>query len=134
MLHHSEFIAASIGSNQSTNIYGSADVNTTGGHIDTASRRMISNFGLEDCCGFLWQWGQDDGGTNTGGSYANAYDVNDKYVGGQSYADSSRVLLGGSWSNAASCGSRCSNWANGPLAMDSNCGSRGASEPLRGAY
>ena len=134
MLHHSEFIAASIGSNQSTNIYGSADVNTTGGHIDTASRRMISNFGLEDCCGFLWQWGQDDGGTNTGGSYANAYDANDKYVGGQSYADSSRVLLGGFWSHAANCGSRCSVWINGPLALVSNCGSRGASEPLRGAY
>ena len=132
MLHHPEFIAASIGSNQSTNIYGSADVNTTGGHNDTAGRRMISNFGLEDCCGFLFQRGQDDGGTFTAAGWVNAYDTNDKYVGGQSYNGSCRVLLGGSWSNAASCGSRCSYWADGPLSLLAHCGSRGASEPLRG--
>ena len=132
MLHHSEFIAASIGSNQSTNIYGSTDVNIAGGHRDTAGRRMISNFGLEDCCGFLWQWGQDDGGAYTAASYANAYDANDKYVGGQSYEDSCRVLLGGSWPSVAYCGSRCSLWGYGPLYLSADFGSRGASEPLRG--
>ena len=132
MLHHSEFIAASIGSNQSTNIYGSTDVNIAGGHRDTAGRRMISNFGLEDCCGFLYQWGQDDGGGYTGASSVNAYDANDKYVGGQSYNDSFRVLLGGRSSNAAICGSRCSAWSSDPLYLNADCGSRGASEPLRG--
>lgn len=132
MLHHSEFIAASIGSNQSTNIYGSADVDTTGGHNDTAGRRMISNFGLEDCCGSLFQWGQDDGGTCMAAAWANAYDTNDKYVGGQSYSDSCRVILGGTWSGAAVCGSRCSLWNRGPLELYAYCGSRGASEPLRG--
>lgn len=132
MLHHSEFIAASIGSNQSTNIYGSADVNITGGHRDTAGRRMISNFGLEDCCGFIWQWGQDTGGGCTAALYANAYDTNDKYVGGQSYEDSYRVILGGSWTSGGYCGSRCSAWNGGPLPLSANLGSRGASEPLRG--
>ena len=47
MLNDPEFQRASQGSNQQTNIAGSADPVTTGGHSDTAGRRMISNFGLE---------------------------------------------------------------------------------------
>ncbi len=54
-----EFQAAAAGSNEETNINGSADPVTTGGHSDTAARRMISNFGLEDCCGAMWQWLMD---------------------------------------------------------------------------
>jgi hypothetical protein len=48
-------IAASL-SNEQTNIYGSADPVTTGGHVDTAGRRMISAYGLEDCLGVMYQW------------------------------------------------------------------------------
>jgi len=51
-----EFTALSTGSNAETNIVGAADPVTTGGHSDTASRRMISNIGVEDCCGAMWQW------------------------------------------------------------------------------
>ena len=47
------------GSNEMTSIYGSSDPGTAGGHKDTASRRMISNIGCEDCCGALWQWTSD---------------------------------------------------------------------------
>jgi hypothetical protein len=54
-----EFQAAAAGSNEETNILGSADPVTTGRHLDTAYRRMISNFGLEDCCGALFQWLRD---------------------------------------------------------------------------
>lgn len=50
------FVAFAKGSNEMTNINGSSDPNTTGGHTDTAGRRMISNIGCEDCCGVLWQW------------------------------------------------------------------------------
>lgn len=50
------FVAFAKGSNEMTNINGNADPNTTGGHKDTAGRRMISNIGCEDCCGVLWQW------------------------------------------------------------------------------
>jgi len=59
MLNDPEFQLAAEGSNQKTNIAGSADPVTTGGHSDTASRRMISNIGLEDCCGALSQWLSD---------------------------------------------------------------------------
>lgn len=53
------FCAFAKGSNEMTNIYGSSDPGTAGGHKDTASRRMISNIGCEDCCGALWQWTSD---------------------------------------------------------------------------
>lgn len=130
MLWQHEFIAASIGSNQGTNVVGGKDVNTTGGFSDTAGRRMISNFGLEDCCGNLWQWGMDSG---TGGSsYTSAFDVNDKYVAGQ-YTGVNKVVLGGAATHGAVCGSRASIWGNGPLTLSWDCGSRGASEPLHGA-
>jgi hypothetical protein len=56
LLSDVDFQIVAAGSNEQTNIAGSADPVTTGGHIDTASRRMISNIGLEDCCGALYQW------------------------------------------------------------------------------
>jgi hypothetical protein len=59
LLTDPEFQLAAAGSNEETNITGSADPVTTGGHVDTAARRMISSIGLEDCCGVMNQWLQD---------------------------------------------------------------------------
>ena len=59
LLDDTEFQLAAEGSNMQTNIAGSADPVTTTGHVDTAGRRMISNIGLEDCCGAMWQWLRD---------------------------------------------------------------------------
>lgn len=59
LLNDDEFQAIAAGSNEETNIFGSADPVTTGGHVDTASRRMISNIGCEDCTGVVWQWLRD---------------------------------------------------------------------------
>ena len=56
LLRDVEFQTIAAGSNEQTNIAGSADPVTTGGHSDTAGRRMISNIGCEDCCGVMWQW------------------------------------------------------------------------------
>src|SRR5574343_369853 len=56
LLRDAEFQAIAAGSNEQTNITGSADPVTTGGHVNTASRRMVSNIGCEDCCGVEWQW------------------------------------------------------------------------------
>ena len=128
MLFQDEFFTLSMGSNQGTNITGSADPNTTGGHTDTAGRRMISNEGAEDCCGVMWQWGMD---SLSGGSdaWANAYDGNDTGVGGQHYRPANRVILGGGWGDGVLCGSRGSSGVYGPLALDSDCGSRGCAEP-----
>ena len=46
-----EFQVVAKGSNECTNISGSRDYGTTGGHVDTNNQRMISHYGLEDCCG-----------------------------------------------------------------------------------
>ena len=63
LLKDYEFQVAADGSNQMTNITGSADPGTTTGHVDTASRRMISSYFLEDCCGAMWQWLEDQSAT-----------------------------------------------------------------------
>lgn len=130
LLYQREFVCASIGSNQSTNILSSADPGTTGGHKNTANRRMVSNFGVEDCCGALYQWGADVGAGYTGSSWVNGFDANDKYVGGQNYGSAPfRPLLGGAWNSGAACGSRCVYWAYGALSLSVSCAGRGASEP-----
>jgi hypothetical protein len=59
LLDDGEFQLAAEGSNMQTNIAGSADPVTTGGHSDTAGRRMISNIGCEDMAGALNQWLRD---------------------------------------------------------------------------
>jgi len=56
MLKDREFQLIGEGCNQQTNIFGSSDPVTTGGHLDTASRRMLSNIGCEDVAGALNQW------------------------------------------------------------------------------
>lgn len=78
LLWRDEFQVVAKGSNERTAINGVQVPVTTGGHVDTAGRRMISNLGLEDCCGGFWQWTRNimDGGAygtikkNTDGSDA----------------------------------------------------------------
>lgn len=129
LLWQHEFVSASLGSNQGTNIKGLADPGTTGGHVDTAGVRMVSWIGCEDCCGAHWQWGKEVG-SSSAGSWADGYDSNDLYVKGSQYNSHIRVLFGGSWVGGAYCGSRAAAWDRGALYLSANCGSRGASEPL----
>ena len=124
-----EFVAASIGANQSTNIAGSADPGITGGHTDTAGRRMISNIGCEDMCGVMWQWGREQGAIAGSAAWANAYDANDSSVGGQHYNAPTRPKFGGGWNDGVVCGSRSSYWADGALILISTYASRGCAEP-----
>jgi hypothetical protein len=126
-----EFQMAARGSNEGTNIKGSADPNTTGGHVDTAGRRMISDIGLEDCCGVLWQWGNDLGFADGSGWTDSVYSasVDDKRYG-QTYGNLFRLLFGARWSHGASCGSRSAYCYGVSSYVSANCGCRGASEPL----
>ena len=54
LLMRDEFVVVSQGSNQCTSIDRTIPnwSNKTGGHYDTNGRRMVSNIGLEDCCGY----------------------------------------------------------------------------------
>ncbi len=144
LISREEFKEMALGSNEGTNIYGSADPGTTGGHKDTASRRMISNIGCEDCCGALWQWTRDwwenspaiKSGTTLNGSPS--YDgtkyaakTEDRWLHGIGY---------GSWSDFsvtntdAESIARGQTWGiiiralvGGDWGSGSNCGSRSAS-------
>jgi hypothetical protein len=120
-----EFMSFSLGSNQSTNIAGSADPGRTGGHSDTAGRRMISHLGCEDCCGVMWQWGLDTG-SNSSSAWSDAYDSNDDGDSlGQGCSKTTRCELGSSWANGAVCGSRGSSFGAHPLYMHAGDGARG---------
>ena len=110
LISRDEFIVVAKGSNERTAIHGSADAGTTGGHVDTANRRMISNIGLEDCCGFLWQWCKQSGGANastcwTNSTYNSSADGSETY--GNSYGTYYRALVGCAWEGSSYCGSRC---------------------------
>jgi hypothetical protein len=59
LLWDNEFSVIARGSNTRTNISGSSAPPTTGGHVDTAGTRMLSVYGIEDCCGALYQWLND---------------------------------------------------------------------------
>lgn len=102
LLSDGEFESASIGSNQATSIQGSADKGTVGGHVDTANRRMISAIGVEEMCGYLWQWTRDV--SSTGGSSWATTDNNGSF--GLEYGTPFVLLAGGAWGDGSYCGSR----------------------------
>lgn len=124
-----EFQIAAKGSNENTNISGRKDWNTTGGHVDTAGRRMISNYGLEDACGYLWQWASDIGVNGSSGWTDSVYGGSDTQKYGRSYGNLYRALLGGYWGDGAGCGSRSVNVSSVSALVSSSAGGRGACEP-----
>ena len=129
LLRDFEFTSAAIGSNEKTNIYGSADATNVGGHKDTANRRMISAIGCEEMAGYLWQW--LDELAPTGGS---AWADNDGHGSfGQQYGDPYALLAGGYWNGAASCGSRSRAAYPVRSHVSSYLGGRGSSRVARKA-
>lgn len=110
LISRDNFIIVAKGSNERTNIHGSVDAGTTGGHVDTANRRMISNIGLEDCCGFLWQWCKQSGGANGSSDWTNSTynsSVDGRATYGSTYGNYYRARVGGEWDRSSYCGSRC---------------------------
>ena len=125
-----EFQMGAKGSNEQTNIQGSSDPNTTGGHVDTAGRRMISNIGLEDCCGVLWQFAMDLGFAGGSGWTNSVYNssVDDRSYG-QTYGTLYRLLLGARWVSGGSSGSRSAACHVSSAYVFVDISARGASEP-----
>lgn len=70
LIDRAEFMVITRGTPQKTNISGSADPNTTGGHVDTNGVRIVSNSGIEDLCGVIWQWTRDIMGIENANSNA----------------------------------------------------------------
>lgn len=156
LLWRDEFAAYAKGSNEKTNISGSTDPNTTGGHKDTANRRMISNYGLEDCCGVLWQWtndismrgivtnGTDSDYASSGNYWLDGYgwdssnrignsDIDgDKTKYGNEYGLLVRLFAGGYWVDGSNCGSRSVSGSDLSALRYGHHAGRGASEPWVG--
>ena len=128
MMDDSDFMVAAEGSNQQTAIQGAADAVTTGGHYDTAGKRMCSGYFLEDCCGFLWQWLNEI--APVGGSGWNGYGTNADQRG-QHYGSMPYVLLaGGYWRDSSSCGSWSRAGNNVRSLVHASFGCRGVSRSL----
>lgn len=125
-----EFTSIASGSNEATNISGSAKPGTTGGHVDTASRRMISIIGCEDCCGAMYQWlsNESANGSENSTSWVSA---DGQGAFGQTYYSSYALLAGGYWIYATYCGSRCRAGSAARSHADTGVGGRGASRVLR---
>jgi len=136
LLSDAEFQIIAAGSNEETNINGSADPVTTGGHSDTGAQRMLSNIGCEDCAGAMWQWLLDQSWRSDGEDLAavQTWAWHDETGGkGELYLQGTtgdvKLLAGGDWAFGAYCGSRArladsSRWVAG-----ASLGGRGRSEP-----
>lgn len=122
-----EFMIFAEGSNQKTAVQGAAQPNpfTAGGHLDTAGKRMISGYFVEECCGLIWQW--LDEVSPHGGSGWVAY--GDENTRGASYGMPYILVAGGLWIDSSNCGSR-SRVSNGPRSgVGAGHGARGVSLP-----
>ncbi len=123
LLYDHEFSSIALGSNEGTNIKGSADPVTTGGHVDTDERRMISFIGCEDCCGVLWQFLEDvsANGSSDWSTYDGQADFGSTY--GASYVD----LAGADWNDSRYSGSRARDGHSARSTVTADIGGRGAS-------
>lgn len=131
-----EFQSLAAGSNEETNIVGDADPGTTGGHLDTASQRMISDIGCEDCAGVLYQWLETNAARLDDGTAGNWYNLagakGSFYTYGTNLFGNTQLLAGGHWYSGAFCGSRCRSAYYFRWATYSTIGARFLAEPLLG--
>ena len=121
-----EFTCAALGSNEKTAITGASDKTTVGGHVDTTNRRMISAIGIEEACGYLWQWLDEIG--PAGGSGWVTTDTHASF--GQEYGDPYVVRAGGVWGDGSSCGSRARGSSARRSVVNAGYGGRGSSRLL----
>ena len=125
-----EFMIFAEGSNQKTNISGSAapSPKTSGGHVDTAGKRMISGYFVEECCGYLWQW-LDEIGFNGQGNWTG---YGDEGTRGSTYGMPYILAAGGAWGGSSSCGSRSRACDGARSGVRAGRGGRGVSLPKFG--
>ena len=130
LLFDHEFTSAATGCNEGTNVTGSAEQNTTTGHTDTAGRRMLSNFFIEDCAGVLWQWLNDSLMSADGSASWARKDVTGSR--GQVYSQGTygfyKLIAGSYCPYGAYCGSRSRNLSIWAWYSGSNVGGRALSQ------
>ena len=137
MMNDWEFAQLHSGSPEETNIYGSANPITVGGHVDTASRRIVSNIGLEDMSGVWWTWLQNQQSYIAGADYAaaivfgyeNISGTRGSHYGQGTYQSQAAVLAGGAYADGAGCGSRARNAVYRRSGSAAGIGCRAVAEP-----
>ena len=123
LLNDHEFRWASNGSNQQTAIQGERDHSTVGGHSDWAGRRMISDIGCEEMCGYLAQYLRD-----TTFSAGDDYEPSLTNMGWA--ITFGAIIAGGGWDAGIYCGSyaRLGGW--GASLPSATLGGRGRSADI----
>jgi len=124
MITQDGFSCGMEGSNYLTAVAGAVQPNpdTTGGRLDTAGKRMISNYFLEEGCGLQVQFAE--GLIGGGGSAWSAPDTDGK---GQQYGTSYVVVLGGYWGDGGYAGPRFRDFADSASTASAGLGGRGRS-------
>ncbi len=118
-----EFASCMCGINSGTSIIGNKapSPKTSGGHVDTNNRRMISYIGCEDGCGYVWQY------------LSGCYPVTKWHTGEQGSSlrvDINVMLGGGDWTGGSNNDHLVRNFAHSRYVEDEKIGARGCSEPL----
>lgn len=128
-----EFRSFALGTGGNTNITPSKDPNTTGGHISSGTNhRIISYYGVEDCCGASWQCCSDYGACSTNGTWTDIndgcmpYDANGFFAGPEY-----RALVGGGWGTGSYCGVYSTRWYDSSTYYYQGLTAHGVSEPLK---
>lgn len=137
MMDDQEFSKLFKGTEEEKNIFGSANPTTCGGHVNTSSRRIISDIGLEDMGGVWWTWLSNQQSAIAGVDYAAAiaYSYEDiptgvgSHYGQGSYPAQNAVLAGGAYSGGTYCGSRTRNATFRRSDANAGFGCRAVAEP-----
>ena len=125
MIGQDEFSVCMDMSNYKTAVAGAAQPSpdTTGGHSDTAGKRMISKYFIEEGCGLQWQFTKGlIGGGGSGWSSPDGSGAK-----GQQYGSAYVVVAGGNWSSGGYTGPRCRNFYHASSNSYAYNGGRGLS-------
>jgi hypothetical protein len=124
LLSDAEFSAAMLGSNEKTACAGASEAGATkdgaGGRVDTAGRRMLSIYGVEEGCGSIWQYLRQAICNGSGGPTGQSGEKGNYWVTGV-------LLAGANWNDGTSCGSRARHASHVRSYSDSYVGGRGRS-------
>ena len=122
-----QFTALAWGSNQKTAISGAKDWVKTGGHVDTANRRMIGQYFIEDACGFMWQFLNSTSASGSAGWTGITTDLGS----GSFYGGCGVLLASGLWSDGARCGVGCRGGGVSRSTRGNGISCRGLSQNIR---
>jgi hypothetical protein len=156
LLDDHEFQVAARGSNAETNIQGSSDPVITGGYVDEAGRRMISDIGLEGMCGQMYQWLITQGYRADGFTHSHTVDTTTSNASEPTSSDDAapgfgwydlpgsqgllyrqggygdvKLRAGGYWAYGSYCGPRCRVAFSGRWSTYAGLGGRGCARSQR---